>query len=264
MPANVLKKIYEEDYLTDYSEEEWIRMCEGWCSEPGGVYRKVSALAEPLIDNNDPLMEIGCGIGCFLSEWQKKGYRTVGIDPGPRAARIARERYQLEIIEDYANERSLREWHGRCGGVFAFEVIEHVVSPREFIRQCAACLKPGGVIALSTPNFAMYEKLGRYYLDVDRQEHIQFFTPKTMETLLVYEGFEIVELSLTQSMLPGEILQKKLTPHVFQSPLWQIGRRFEATQRFKRFVLGFLNGRRTAGTGADGMNIMVVAKKGTV
>ena len=37
-------------------------------------------------------------------------------------------------------------------GVVGLEIIEHLENPRHFVRQCAALLKPGGGLIVSTPN----------------------------------------------------------------------------------------------------------------
>ena len=36
--------------------------------------------------------------------------------------------------------------------MIGLEIIEHLENPRHFVRQCAALLKPGGGLILSTPN----------------------------------------------------------------------------------------------------------------
>lgn len=61
----------------------------------------------------------------------------------------------------------------------ATEIIEHLEDPRQFLRQCFACLKPGGKLLLSTPNLetalnkAIYVTSGtaRWYTDRDYVEY---------------------------------------------------------------------------------------------
>lgn len=58
-------------------------------------------------------------------------------------------------------------------------VIEHLHSPSNFIDQIYRCLKPGGLVFLSTPNFQMDWK--NFYND---PTHVRPYTPKSMEQLL--------------------------------------------------------------------------------
>ena len=58
-------------------------------------------------------------------------------------------------------------------------VIEHLHSASNFIDQIYKCLKPGGLVFLSTPNFQMDWR--NFYND---PTHVRPYTPKSMEQLL--------------------------------------------------------------------------------
>jgi 2-polyprenyl-3-methyl-5-hydroxy-6-metoxy-1,4-benzoquinol methylase len=60
----------------------------------------------------------------------------------------------------------------------ALEVIEHVVSPRRFLEAIARLLKPGGLLAVSTPNYRCSLPLGDQWLGFQSCfEHLYFFSP---------------------------------------------------------------------------------------
>lgn len=63
-------------------------------------------------------------------------------------------------------------------------VIEHLQSPESFISEVYRCLKPGGVVYLSTPNFQMDWK--NFYND---PTHVRPYTPVSLELLLKLSGF---------------------------------------------------------------------------
>lgn len=66
-------------------------------------------------------------------------------------------------------------------------VIEHLRDPENFISEVYRCLKPGGVVYLSTPNFRLDWK--NFYND---PTHVRPYTPESLEQLLKLSGFSLV------------------------------------------------------------------------
>jgi SAM-dependent methyltransferase len=66
-------------------------------------------------------------------------------------------------------------------------VIEHLRDPENFISEVYRCLKPGGVVYLSTPNFQLDWK--NFYND---PTHVRPYTPESLEQLLKLSGFTSV------------------------------------------------------------------------
>ena len=91
--------------------------------------------------------------------------------------------------------------------VTMWDVIEHSRDPRKLLAAAARCLKPGGLLGLSTPNQRnimeavagpMYRWTGgrvtwpleKFYL----LEHFLYFSPDTLRRLLGEVGFEVLEM----------------------------------------------------------------------
>ena len=66
-------------------------------------------------------------------------------------------------------------------------VIEHLRDPENFISEVYRCLKPGGVVYLSTPNFQLDWK--NSYND---PTHVRAHTPESLKQLLKLPGFTSV------------------------------------------------------------------------
>jgi SAM-dependent methyltransferase len=64
-------------------------------------------------------------------------------------------------------------------------VIEHLRDPENFISEIFRCLRPGGLIYLSTPNFQLDFK--NFYND---PTHVRPYTPTSLVELLRLNGFE--------------------------------------------------------------------------
>src|SRR5438270_7015272 len=100
------------------------------------------------------ILDIGCGAGLLCEPFTRLGAQVIGIDPSATniaAAKLHADKGHLSI--DYrcttAEEMDVRE---RFDIVLAMEVIEHVTDVGAFLNRCAAMLKPGGLMVVSTLN----------------------------------------------------------------------------------------------------------------
>jgi SAM-dependent methyltransferase len=66
-------------------------------------------------------------------------------------------------------------------------VIEHLRDADNFLSEIFRCLKPGGIVYLSTPNFQLDFK--NFYND---PTHVRPYTPESIEQLLKLSGFSSV------------------------------------------------------------------------
>lgn len=67
-------------------------------------------------------------------------------------------------------------------------VIEHLQNPSIFISEIFRCLKPGGMIYISTPNFQLDWK--NFYND---PTHVKPYTSVSLEKLLHFFGFQLIK-----------------------------------------------------------------------
>jgi SAM-dependent methyltransferase len=157
--------------------------------EPGHKY----FLADPLPPRNGELLDIGCGTGNFLAAARDAGYGVTGIELDRNAARFARERLGLQrvlplTISEFA-EQHLEE---RFDVVTFFEVLEHQAAPVEFLQKVKACVRPGGVIALSVPNRERW-LTGPDVLDYP-PNHFLRWNAAALKSFLSAQGFEILSI----------------------------------------------------------------------
>lgn len=80
----------------------------------------------------DSILDFGAGTGILLQFLEERGYHNIsGYDP---------------YVERYASSP-----HGKLFDcVIANDVIEHVADPRQMLRECAALVKPGGLLYVGT------------------------------------------------------------------------------------------------------------------
>ncbi len=100
------------------------------------------------------ILDIGCGAGLLCEPLTRLGAQVIGVDPSASniaAAKLHADKGHLSI--DYrcttVEEMDPRE---RFDIVLAMEVVEHVSDVGMFLNRCAAMLKPGGLMVVSTLN----------------------------------------------------------------------------------------------------------------
>jgi SAM-dependent methyltransferase len=108
------------------------------------------------VTDDSSLLEVGVGYGEFAKRIKTKSY--VGLELSDSAVATARRRglrVYKSSVEAYAAKHK-EEYDVVC----AFQVLEHMASPRSFIEASLKCLKPGGRLIQSVPSensFMRYE-----------------------------------------------------------------------------------------------------------
>nr|WP_257167912.1 bifunctional 2-polyprenyl-6-hydroxyphenol methylase/3-demethylubiquinol 3-O-methyltransferase UbiG [Bradyrhizobium sp. SRS-191] len=151
------------------------------------------------------MLDIGCGAGLLCEPFTRLGAQVVGVDPSASniaAAKLHAEKGHLSI--DYRcttiEEMDPRE---RFDIVLAMEVVEHVTDVGAFLGRCAAVLKPGGMMVVSTLNrnwksFALAIVGAEYvlrWLPRGTHEWSKFVTPDELTKYLLDNRLVITEQS---------------------------------------------------------------------
>lgn len=100
-------------------------------------------------------VDIGCGGGLIAEPMARMGAAVTGIDAAERSLAVARlhaERAGLAIDYRQAAAEDLAARGERFDIVLALEIIEHVADMRTFLASCAALVRPGGALIMSTIN----------------------------------------------------------------------------------------------------------------
>jgi 2-polyprenyl-3-methyl-5-hydroxy-6-metoxy-1,4-benzoquinol methylase len=150
--------------------------------------------------NGTYLLDIGCGEGFFLFNAARAGYATKGVELSQDAAEYARREFGLDVEAQLFEELRFPDDHFDV--ITLWQVLEHVPYPLMILKKAHRILKPGGLLALSTPNIQGVPAriLGRRWWNI-RRLHINQFTTKTLTTVLENAGFkDISSVSYKESI----------------------------------------------------------------
>jgi SAM-dependent methyltransferase len=151
------------------------------------------------------LLELGCAYGFFLQE-AKRWFDVTGIELAADAAAAAR-RAGLNVITGVADEPTLAGI-GAVDVVVLLDVIEHLGDPQATLRLCAGHLNPGGIVVLTTGDFAsLYARLaGPRWRLMTPPQHLWFFTPESITRMATSLGLELASLDHPWKLVPLSLI----------------------------------------------------------
>lgn len=188
----------EETILARYSSAYFWNEYLPAVSAPGGNYdldyqdqRHAAMLA--LVRRHSPqgrrMLEVGTGAGLFLKAAQRAGWDTAGLELSTEGSAFARDRLQLDVRTERAEEMSFPA--GSFDVAVMFDVIEHLFDPITVLEATRRAVAPGGILVVSTPNYNALSRfvLGSEWAVLSPLEHVYYFTEDTLGRVLRKSGW---------------------------------------------------------------------------
>lgn len=157
---------------------------------------KLLALARQFISPG-PVLDVGCGSGKRLLGLPPQ-YTLFGIEVSRTLAAQASHHFAGRGGAAYVGPalRWLDELEAcRFTGVIMRAYLEHEIAPRAALNGAHRVLKEGGHLIVKVPNYASLNRRvrGARWCGFRFPDHVNYFTPRSIATMLRETGFSIVQ-----------------------------------------------------------------------
>lgn len=138
------------------------------------------------------ILDVGCGNGYFLSAAKEKCKNCLGSEFSSHLREMAKKKTGLPIYSQPLEEFPQRD----IDIITAFDVIEHIEKPAQFVKAASKLLKPGGYMLLYTPNFDSFsiKVMKEQSAIIDPTEHLILFTHNSLKELGNIVGLKVLHI----------------------------------------------------------------------
>jgi SAM-dependent methyltransferase len=139
------------------------------------------------------VLDVGCASGRLLSNLRDRGFaRVTGLDPSPACAAAAARLYSIEVRTMTLGEMAATGEQFDC--VIMVGVLEHLRDLDGAFEQLRRVLSDAGLLYVEVPDVTAFaDWLNAPYQDFST-EHINFFSPVSLDNLMLQHGFTRVFL----------------------------------------------------------------------
>lgn len=163
--------------------------------------RKFLAIEEMVRGINGKVLDLGCHSGFLTNQLQQitKSKEVFGVDISVKAIQYARQKYPNINFQVIDLNQAFPEFDGKFNLITCFDVLEHLLEPKKFIKEVNSHLLTGGYFIIGVPheNFLwrtiwwLWTHLGPG--KVWQETHLHKFTLSTLEQMLRESGFQRAE-----------------------------------------------------------------------
>jgi len=134
------------------------------------------------------LLDVGAGSGWLVEHLNALGWRAEGLDFDERSVQAARARGLAMHLGGLPQQKFAEACFD---AVTMSHSIEHVHEPAAWLAEARRILKPGGRLAIATPNARslLHRRHGAHWFALDPPRHLQLFNRAALASALRAAGF---------------------------------------------------------------------------
>jgi len=135
------------------------------------------------------VLEVGCSVGGILKYFKEKGCHVKGVDLDEEYVSFGNKHYQLDLALGSLNDVHL-EFEPDI--IIYAHVLEHILAPKEELSCVKGKIADNGILYIEVPSVQSLLKNNTDFLQLLQNAHVYYFTPATLQNLLVTNGFQML------------------------------------------------------------------------
>jgi 2-polyprenyl-3-methyl-5-hydroxy-6-metoxy-1,4-benzoquinol methylase len=185
-------EIYNEAYYKDGGYyQNYIQNGENYIWS----FKKRMNVLSRFIKPESSILDIGCAYGFFLEVASDAGHQVEGIEANKYMVENVKNRLKVpcHLCVDLNEFKPVKKYD--C--ISFFDSIEHMENPKSAIAKAGDMMNKGGHLVITTPNIGSItgRVMGKYWPHITPEEHIYYFTTKSLTDMLSGCGFKVVHMS---------------------------------------------------------------------
>lgn len=146
------------------------------------------------------VLDVGCAYGPFLAAARERGHEPYGLDVSEDAARYVRQELGIPAASgDFLDPSAAAAFGGPFDVLSLWYVVEHFIDLDRALRNAAALVRPGGVLALATPSgegvSIRFDREG--FFERSPEDHFTIWEPSRAKGILKAYGFRVERIRVT-------------------------------------------------------------------
>jgi 2-polyprenyl-3-methyl-5-hydroxy-6-metoxy-1,4-benzoquinol methylase len=144
------------------------------------------------------LLDIGCAYGPFLAAAREEGFIPFGIDPVEDAVQYIRKELDITAVRGFFPNCPLPS-NEPYDVITLWYVIEHFNDCYSAFKEISKILKPGGILAFSTPSISGISGRSSHknFLFKSPADHFTVWSPRMCKKALSLSGFKVKKIVST-------------------------------------------------------------------
>jgi len=198
-PPHIVSEHYQESYYREWINKQMDRRIPMWEKRIKDLQR---------FKPSGRILDVGCGIGTFLTGAQKFGYTVQGTEISEYGSKYVKQKLGIDVFTGDVMDAQFPAHFFDI--VTLWHALEHVPDPYSLLKEIYKILKTDGLLVIAVPNvqnsitkflyfFARRRKLKLFSIEA-KEWHFFHFSVQTLSALLRKTGFGIIknELDLSQ------------------------------------------------------------------
>lgn len=174
-----------------------------WCYIHNNIFKEIEKYKKP-----EHAIDLGCSEGISLVVGKSRGWDMEGIENSTSARDFGNKYLNVKI--HLGNIEKIELSNFKLDVVILHHVLEHLSRPDLLLSKLYSNMQKDGLLYMCVPNMnSIVEKiLGPRWFDLQIEQHIWFFRPHHLSSMISRAGFKIIREFTFSRMRPIVGVQK--------------------------------------------------------